>query len=223
MKQLNAINTEIVKYFSKELNNIKIKNIEVYENRMKNIIGNGEIDWFGNTEDFISYLDEYFMRELCNECYENSSCRNLKIDFGNINADFTDAIYMCNEIQIYYAENENFSFTINMDNPIWVFNTYSYIVIRTILNEIELAHYAEIQYQNIMNCHLFRTINEYKIFEKIMFIRKIWKKHFKEEKLKETKKLFNNYINLLNKKKTITRIFKNKICLDSITEIVNKY
>jgi len=154
----------IVKYFSKELDKIKINNIQNYEKEDFNICS------FGNSEDLISYLDDYFMCKLCNETnIEESSCRYLKIKFGNNNADFSDAIYMCNEIQKYYAENENFIFTINMDNPIWVFNTYSYIVIRTILNEIQLAHYGEIQYQNIMDSDLFKTINKYKIFEKIYF------------------------------------------------------
>jgi len=216
---IDDINKIIVEYFSKKLQEIKIKNIINYEK-------NAPIhQHFGTSIDLAMYLRDELMCDLLGK---KNLFKYYKGEPLKYNLSFESGVYISNQIHKYYLQNEGFYVTMDMFNMDWVLNMYGFIVIRNILNDCNLADYAEITDDDILEyadgiITIKQLVCENKIFQKIGFIVDIWKKFYKEHKLFGLNELFTDYINLRNKKKTITNIFKNVVCDNMIDEILTHY
>jgi hypothetical protein len=221
MNNMNQIHKRIVEYMFIELKKFKTINIEKYDLYYET----GNKKYFENPFVINNFglkckLDKHF--------YDLLENRNIKMDFSGIEPDFTDAIFMCDEINKYYLQNENFDLTMDLSNKEWVFKMYSYVVIRAICDKIHFAEWSEMGGEhNIWNRYLDELCYNYPVWDLIQFVKHIWFRVYKEEKeylnnssLIEKSK---NYKNYLNKKKIISRILNIKFERDCVYEIVKKY
>ena len=205
MENLKHINTLIVKYLTK-----KIKEDMVYVIDIDCKLGNGAdlIQRFMDICDDEFFNQEDEIVEISDECF-NDLTKPLK---------FTDFCYMIEQINIYYQYN-SFIDNFNFDNPEWVFNTYCYVFSRYIFS---MDDYDD---GDVSDNHDFRfgdpEYNEfYNIVEKYKNL--YLSEHYKM-KYNKLHKLYNNYTKLINKKKTIKKIFDSSDFPEDVIEKVITY
>lgn len=222
MNNMNQIHKRIVEYMFIELKKFKTINIEKYDLYYET----GNKKYFENPFVINNFglklkLDKHF--------YDLLENRNIKMDFSGIEPDFTDAIFMCDEINKYYLQNnEVFDLTMDLSNKEWVFKMYSYVVIRAICDKINFAEWSEMGGEhNIWNRYLDELCYNYPVWDLIQFVKHIWFRVYKEnqEYLNNSSLIekSKNYKNYLNKKKIISRILNIKFERDCVEEIVKKY
>merc|ERR1712167_154030 len=88
---------------------------------------------------------------------------------------------MCDEINKYYLQNQDFDLTMDLSNKEWVFKMYSYVVIRAICDKINFAEWSEMGGEhNIWNRYLDELCYNYPVWDLIQFVKHIWFRVYKE-------------------------------------------